>query len=192
MKIINAAPDDAPLIAEAIVSAIGEDITSNLAGPDHSKSDVKELFTRLARMEDSQYSYRNARIATDNSGEQMGVCISYDGEDLIPLRRAFFEKARKVLGWKISESEIDELPGETGPEEFYLDTLMTLPSFRGRGVAKALIGDALSKARKTGKPLGLLCDIDNNRARRLYDSVGFKEIGVRPFAGHPMNHLQLQ
>ena len=68
---------------------------------------------------------------------------------------------------------------------------MTIPEYRGQGVASALIKDAKEKAIKTGKPLGLLCDIDNSRARRLYDSIGFRSCGLRPFAGHEMNHLQL-
>ena len=91
----------------------------------------------------------------------------------------------------MTDEEIDALPGETEPDEFYLDTLMTLPDYRGRGVARALIIDAGEKAGKAGKPLGLLCDLDNQRARKLYDSVGFREVGLRPFAGHEMAHMQM-
>lgn len=192
MTIETATRGDASLIADAIIAAVGPEITSGLAGEDHTEADVHAIFRRLAEREDSQYSYRNTRIARDTAGEPMGVCVSYDGEDLKRLRRPFFAEANSVLGWGLSEAQIEDLPGETSSDEFYLDTLMTLPRFRGQGVAKALIADARSKASAVGKPLGLLCDIDNDRARRLYDSVGFKYCGLRPFAGHEMSHLQLQ
>lgn len=190
MTIENATVSDSSLIADAILEAVGEEIATGLAGECHSRKDVHDIFQRLAEREDSQYSYINSRIARDEDGSAMGVCISYDGARLIELRRAFFQEAIKTLGWSINEEEIDQLPGETSSDEYYLDTLMTLPEHRGRGVGKALILDAAEKARKTGKPLGLLCDIDNDRARRLYDSIGFRFKDRRPFAGHEMNHLQ--
>lgn len=191
MTIRNATPGDATLIATAILEAIGEDLTDSLAGDAHTPADVHSLFASLAERNDTQYSYLNTRIATDETGNPMGVCVSYDGADLIRIRRPFFKEANSRLGWEMTLDEIDALPGETEPDEFYLDTLMTIPEYRGQGVASALIKDAKEKAIKTGKPLGLLCDLDNARARRLYDSIGFRCCGLRPFAGHEMNHLQL-
>ena len=191
MTIRNATKEDASLIADAILAAIGEELTAGLAGEEHTPADVHSLFASLAERNDTQYSYLNTRIATDETGNPMGVCVSYDGADLIRIRRPFFKEANSRLGWEMTLDEIDALPGETEPDEFYLDTLMTLPEYRGQGVASALIKDAKEKAIKTGKPLGLLCDIDNARARRLYDSIGFRCYGLRPFAGHEMNHLQL-
>lgn len=191
MKIENATPGDASLIADAILDAVGPEITASLAGGHHTVTEVHDLFARLAARPDTQYSYLNTRIARDDSGSPAGVCISYDGASLIRLRRAFFDEARRTLGWRITPGEVDALPGETDPDEYYLDTLMTLPAYRGRGIGRALIADAASRARITGKPLGLLCDTGNDTARRLYDSVGFRQIGQRPFAGHIMNHMQL-
>ncbi|MDE6717512.1 MAG: GNAT family N-acetyltransferase [Muribaculaceae bacterium] len=191
MKIIDASKEDAPLIAEAILEAVGPEIILNLAGKRNTIEDVRGIFMRLAAREDSQYSYINSRIARDQEGKPMGVCVSYDGADLIRLRRPFFKEANRVLGWEMKEEEIDALPGETSPDEYYLDTLMTLPEHRGKGVGRALILDALSKARQRNKPLGLLCDMENKRARRLYDAVGFIKHSQRPFAGHLMDNLRL-
>ena len=191
LYITDATPQDASLIADAILSAIGDDLTDGLAGERNTRKDVHDLFQRLAARNDTQYSYLNTRIARDAQGNAMGVCVSYDGADLKRLRRPFFSEAISTLGWELTDAEIEEIPGETEPDEFYLDTLMTLPAYRGRGIAKALIADAGMKAAKAGKPLGLLCDIDNTRAERLYHSAGFRHVGQRPFAGHMMNHLQL-
>ncbi len=189
--ISDAKPEDAPLIADAILAAVGEEITAGLAGENNTIQDVHGIFSRLAARQDTQYSFRNTRIARDSLGNPMGVCISYDGAELKRLRRPFFEEANSILKWGMTDEEVENLPGETEPDEFYLDTLMTLPEFRGHGIGKALIADAAMKARKSGKPLGLLCDIDNQKAEHLYQSVGFRRVGLRPFAGHQMNHLQM-
>ncbi len=190
INITAATKQDSSLIADAILAAVGSDIVNRLAGSEHTERDIHDLFARLAAREDSQYSYLNSRIAKDENGSPMGVCISYDGADLKRLRLPFFKEANKTLGWKMTEEEIDNVPGETSADEFYLDTLMTLPKYRGNGVASALIEDAKNKSRNAGKPLGLLCDEDNIRAEKLYTSMGFKKRGIRPFAGHDMIHMQ--
>lgn len=193
MRIERATREDASLIADAILEAIGKELTDHLAGERHTRREVHDLFMRLAGREDTQYSYLNSRIARSDEGRAMGICVSYDGADLKRLRRPFFAEAIANLGWEpMTPEEIDACPEETTPDEFYLDTLMTLPEYRGKGVGKTLIMDALSKAREAGKPLGLLCDKENLKARRLYDAAGFRKVGERPFAGHLMNHLQMK
>lgn len=186
----NGEIEDAPLIAEAILDAVGPDIVESLS-PSGARDEVFSVFERLAKRTDSQYSYLNSRIAVLSDGEPVGVCVSYDGALLHKLRRAFFEEARNSLGWNLSEHEMENFPAETGPEEFYLDSLATLPEFRGRGVATALIKDAGEKARKSGKPLGLLVSDHNPEARKLYDRLGFKEFGKRPFAGEMMTNMRI-
>lgn len=192
MEIIieDAIPEDSSLIADAIIEAIGEDISRNLAGGSDIGV-VHSLFKRLAERKDTQYSYKNTRIAKSNNGETMGLCISYNGEFLKRLRRPFFIEANSQLNWNLDDKEIEEIPGETDENEFYLDTLMTLPKFRGKGVATALIKDASKIATEAQKPLGLLCDKNNGNAYRLYEKLGFKQKGLRPFAGHEMYHLIL-
>ncbi len=189
IEIIDATPDDASMIAEAIMEAVGEEIVGHMAGKG-SREDVKKVFSRLARRQDSQYSYLNTRIARMPDGSKAGVCISYDGNLLKSLRRSFFDEANEVFGWGVTPREVEALPGETTGEEFYLDTLAVLPKFRKRGIATALIRDAESKAEKAGLPLGLLVADDNPRARKLYENLGFKEVGRRPFAGEMMTNLR--
>ena len=191
MRIVTAKREDASLIADAILAAVGDDIVEHLAGDRHTRDDVHGIFARLAASDDTQYSYLNSRIALDDSGSPLGVCVSYDGADLKRLRRPFFREANEILGWGMTDEEIENVPGETDSDEFYLDTLMVLPEYRRRGVAGALIADAARKAEAAGKPLGLLCDTDNDNARHLYDKSGFRPVGLRPFAGHDMTHMQL-
>lgn len=187
-EIIPARPEDACYIADAILMAIGEELTLSLAGEDHSRNDVRELFRSLAQRNDSQYSYLNSLIAINEHGEVAGVIVCYDGAELHRLRKVFFEQAAEKIGLVLDRVPDDETDGN----EFYLDSLAVFPSFRGKGLARKLIKEALIKASKHGKPLGLLCSNHNPGARRLYDSLGFVYSGDRPFAGEMMNHLILK
>lgn len=189
IKIIDAQPTDASFIAETVMTAVGSEICEGMAGT-HSIEDVRGIFTRLAGRDDSQYSWRNTRLAVDSDGNRIGACVSYDGSKLRCLRRSFFEEANKTLGWGLTSEEIENIPAETDENEFYLDSLMVLPSFRKQGIATKLISDASRRADVFGKRLGLLVDTDNPRARRLYESLGFQEVGIRPFAGVEMYHMQ--
>lgn len=190
IKIEDAKREDASAIADAILVAIGDEITLEMAGEKYTVKDVHDAFQRLAEREETQYSYRNTRVARAEDGSVAGVAVSYDGADLMRMRRAFFKEANENLGWNVSDEEVEAWPAETDPDELYLDTLMVRPEYRRQGIARALIADAKTKAEKIGKPLGLLCDLDNDRARRVYESSGLSIRGQRPFAGHMMYHMQ--
>lgn len=186
-KIIPASVEHAPFIGKAITMAIGDELTAHLAGEKHTEEDVVKLFSTLARRTDSQYSYLNSMVAINDGNSVAGVVVAYDGANLHELRKAFFEEAEKAIGLKISGMPQDE----TGPEEFYLDTLAVFPEYRGKGIATRLIKAAGERAEKLGKPLGLLVGKTNSNAQCLYESLGFQTVGERPFAGELMNHLVL-
>lgn len=188
ISIIDALPSDAPLIAEGVMAAVGDEICKEFAGENKTLADVKHLFTELAMREDSQYSWQNTRIAIDSDGNKLGICVAYPGSKLYELRKQFIDKANDILDKNIKEVD---LPDETDGEEFYLDSLMVLPGYRGMGIGKKLIKDAYKRATLQGLPLGLLVEPENRSARRLYDSLGMKEVGMRPFAGTMMHHLIL-
>lgn len=190
MKIERADIKHAAQIGRAITIAIGDDITKELAGTEHTPEDVVELFARLGARIDTQYSYRNTWVAVDDDGTVMGLAICYDGALLVPLRRVFFAEARDAIGLVV-EGDVDALPGETSDDEVYLDTLCVFPRYRRRGVATALIEAVKGFADGIGKPLGLLVDKKNGRARKLYEKVGFRFVDERPFAGEMMDHLSM-
>lgn len=183
IKIRQATPLDAPLIAEGLVNAIGEDHCQELAGDTHTVDDIKGIFAQMAVRDDTQYSYLNSRIAVDEDGTPLGVCIAYDGALLERLRQPFLDIAGPVLGIA------GPIQDETDADEVYLDTLYVLPKARKRGVGRALIEDAARKAALIGKPLGLLVDYANARAERLYTACGFKHIAPRNFFGTEMRHM---
>lgn len=188
ISIRPATPADAPCIARGIIMAVGEEIALSLAGSPERRPLIDRLFTELALMDDSQYSYLNSHMAVAADGTVAGIVVAYDGALLHELRRAFTAKAAEVLGLDIDP---DKMHDETSPDEVYLDSLAVFPEFRGRGIARRLIACAADKAGTIGKPLGLLCEPENRPAAALYTSLGFTNRGQRPFAGVMMNHMQL-
>lgn len=185
IKIEQAAPHDAPFVAQAIIEAIGRDHCVELVGSEDRLPELEAIFRELAEAEESQYSYRNTLRAVDTDGNTAGVCISYDGEHLARLREPFLKRVEERFG--MDTTNVDD---ETDASEVYLDTLMVKPEYRGRGIASALLRASIEKARGIGKPAGLLVAYDNHDARRLYEHVGFKSIAPRSFFGIMMEHMQ--
>ncbi len=185
-RIRPATPADAQAIARGIIMAVGEEISTAFAGSPERMPLVEKVFTDLARRDDSQYSYRNSLVAEAPDGEIAGIIVSYDGARLHALRPAFCEEAAATLGINIKSEDMFD---ETTPDEIYLDSLAVFPPFRGQGLARKLIAAAVESHKDSGKPVGLLCDPPNRKARRLYDSLGFKPAGQRPFADTMMDHL---
>ena len=85
-----------------------------------------------------------------------------------------------------------DIDDETDSGEFYIDTLAVLPEYRGRGIASELLRASIRRAEAIGKPAGLLVDKENTRARRLYENIGFRKVGERPFCYVMMDHLHFQ
>lgn len=190
MKIILAKKEHAQEIGKAVVMAITPELvleSFNHHGVDHTVEEYEELFSRLAAREDSQYSYRNTLVAVDDEDKVIGVIVGYDGAKLHELRQTFIDMAGQDYGIRFE----GEFPDETEPGEFYLDTLAVKPEARGQGIGRALLSAMVERAHEdTGKPAGLLVDKKNDRARRLYEAVGFRPVGDRLFIGELMTHMQ--
>ncbi len=186
MRIEEAKPVHAALIGGAVMAAMGVEICDMLCGPEHPRRRLAEMFTELAAREDTQYSYRNTLVATDDDGRAMGVIVCYDGARLEELRRPFLAAMKARFG-----VTFERLHDETDAGEFYLDSLAVLPEFRHRGVGEALLRAGVERARQAGKPAGLLVDKENVGARRLYEKIGFRAVGERYFCDMMMDHLQL-
>lgn len=187
MTIRNATPEDAQLIGRSVTMAIGDEIADALAGPEHTRGDVVDLFASLAARPDTQYSYRNTLVCVDDDGTPCGVAVAYDGAGLHEMRTHFFRAARERLG-----RDMEAMEDECTADEIYLDTLAVLPEYRGRGYALALIKATAQRARAAGKPLGLLVEKENHPAKALYAKAGFSFFDERPFAFVLMDHLRMK
>jgi GNAT superfamily N-acetyltransferase len=62
-----------------------------------------------------------------------------------------------------------------GTEEYRVIDMALLPEWRGRGIGTALLRDLLDGAAEAGVPIRLRVE-PQNRARRLYERLGFRTI----------------
>lgn len=186
-KIREARKDDATVIARGIVMALHDDNTMGLAGTRDRLPLVDSLFTDLAAREDSQYSYLNTIVAEAADGNVAGILVAYDGARLHELREAFVRKANAILGTGFVNEEMDN---ETSDDEIYLDSLAVFPEYRGNKLGPRLIEAMSLRHADAGKPLGLLCEQGYDHLYKLYTSLGFKDVGMRPFIGTMMHHLR--
>lgn len=182
IKIADAKKEDAQEIASLIMEAMDHDCCQNFAGPEHTLEDFHTMMTTLVAMDDSQYSYRNTLVALCD-GDIAGCLVSYDGKDLLRLRRRFIEAAKEHLG-----QDFSNMPEETCTGEYYLDSLCVKQQYRKRGIASQLLRAAIE--RHGSQPVGLLVDHSHPWAERLYKSIGFQVVNESSWGGHPMRHLQ--
>lgn len=155
----------------------------------HEEYDPNEpwsrIFTILAKHADSQYSYRNALKAVTDDGRIAGIIVAYDGGKLKEMREQFFRQFRREFG-----REIGPVADETTEGEWYLDSLAVFPEFRGLSIGTKLLQAAIDRAPENLRP-GLLCSKSNPQAAGLYEKLGFRRVGERPFLGEIMNHYSL-
>lgn len=181
ITIRKATREDARLIAQVIAMAIGYEESKDCFG-----YNVIDALEEAAENEDTQYSYRNALVAMAD-GKIAGAIVGYDGSMLQQLRDASLRIIHKY------NPDLTITDDETESGEFYLDSLGVLPEYRSHGIGRKLIAAKMQQASEQGhKTFGLLVDFENPDAERLYASIGFKQVGVRPFFGHQMKHMQIE
>ena len=185
MKITQATPNHAADIAQLVMMAMTDECCLNLAGEGNTLADFARVMNRLTATDHSQYSYRNTLVAIDDAGKVAGAIVSYDGGQLHTLRHAFIDEMKREVG--VDHSGIAD---ETGPGEWYLDSLAVYPQYRGQGIAHLLLQAVVERAQKAGLRAGLLVDKGNPKAERLYRSIGFKYVDDAMWGGHEMRHLQ--
>ena len=151
-----AIPTDAPAVAPLMFQAM-EEIVYKMIGKDH-KEEAIALLKNLFEQEDNQYSYKNAWVY-EEEGAVIGSVIAYDGAHLHRLRAPVLALIRSSYGIDIV------LEDETAEGELYIDTLSVLPTAQGKGIGSKLITHLKKVATQ---PIGLLVDVQNPEAERLY------------------------
>ena len=128
--------------------------------------------------EDTHYSYRNTWIAevdgerTVVGGVRAGMMIAVDGEHYREQRDKMYPQLKGLFdvafgkGW-------DEMEDEAKTGEFYIDSLAVSLPYRNQGVGTALIEKAKEMAKEKGISVVTLAVEPENRAKRLYQRLGF-------------------
>jgi ribosomal protein S18 acetylase RimI-like enzyme len=166
VQLRDATLDDAPFIARVVLAGIDMlDIDAVL--PDEQRA-IFEHLIEICRMDDTLYSYRNTRIA-ETDGIPVGALVAYDGARYAGMREKTFGLVKQTSGMDLSRNAM-----ETGPGEFYLDSMTVLSGYRGVGIGKLLVRDRMEFAFNNGfQKVTLLVDKDKPRLQEYYQSEGF-------------------
>ncbi len=186
MKIAKAKPSQARVIAKLIMEAMNYDCCRYFTGNDHTLEEFEDMMTYLVGRTDTQYSYENTLVALSDDDKVIGICVSYDGADMLRLRKPFEEEALRRF-----DRDFSTMQPESEAGEMYFDTLCVDSNYRHQGIASTLIIASIGKAITLGFPaVGLLVDMGNPNAERLYVNTGFMFVNETSWGGHEMRHLQ--
>ncbi|WP_207492916.1 GNAT family N-acetyltransferase [Aridibaculum aurantiacum] len=183
MIIRKATPADAEAIATHLLLAM-EDIIFRLIGEADSAK-AKNFLLHFTQQENNQYSYENCWVGQIDNDVIATVNI-YNGAELHALRQPVLNYLKLHYNRQLQPED------ETGPGEFYIDTLGVSPHMQGRGVGAKmlqLVIDEFVTTRK--KTVGLLVEPGNVRAKKLFERLGFKPVGIKTLLGKQLDHLQI-
>ena len=162
----DATLEDAPFIARVVLAGIDMlDIDAVL--PDEQRAIFEHLID-ICRMNDTLYSYLNTRIA-EIDDRPVGALVAYDGARYARMREKTFGLVLQTSRLDLSRNAM-----ETGPGEFYLDSMAVLSDYRGMVIGKLLMRDRVDFALNNGfEKVTLLVDKDKPRLQEYYESEGF-------------------
>jgi len=178
------APDAVPLIFEAIGS-----IAYVLTGTE-VLAEAMSILECFFQERGNRVSYENTLIIEEsgaNAGDRriIGVAISYDGAVARKLDEPLEEAAKLQSG-----SSEYRIPTEAESDEFYLDTVSVNRNYQGRGIGRRLIEAVCEQGRQLGRNrVGLLVEVSNPDAKRLYERLQFRVNKQRELAGADYFHM---
>ena len=183
MLIRKALRKDAEAIATCLLLAM-EDIVYQFIGK-QDRAVAQEFMWYFVQRENNQYSYQNCWVAIAD-GKVLGAANVYNGAHLNSLRAPVLEYIRSGFNKDFNPDD------ETGPGEYYIDTIGVHPKEQGRGIGTKMLQFLIDEyVGKQSETLGLLVDDDNPNAKRLYLKLGFTPAGKRVLFGKDMEHLQM-
>jgi ribosomal protein S18 acetylase RimI-like enzyme len=201
----SAVPDDAPKAVPLILEAIGS-IAFVLTGTTDRK-EAGLILNQFFQQKGNRVSYENALVLEDSkdilgpirnsllgrnrddllerSREVVGIALIYDGA----IARKLDEPLEKAAIQKSGLSNY-RIPTEAELSEFYLDAISVDPECQGRGFGRDLIEASCEHARTLGRNrVGLLVDIENLGAKRLYERLEFRVEGSKQIGGEEYLHM---
>lgn len=182
MLIRKAKPEDSKVIASLIFLAM-EDIVYRFIG-ENSEERAIWLLDSLIQEKNNQYSYENCWVVV-NEKSVVAAAIVYNGAKLDELRKPVIHKIKSMFGRDFNPED------ETQSGEYYIDCVGVNPNQQGKGIGSKIFRFLIDEyVYKKNETLGLLVDLDNPDAKKLYLKLGFEFVGNKTLAGKRMEHLQ--
>ena len=145
---------------------------------DATEEQISNFARNICTDEDVLYSWRNTLIA-EIGGKPAGMLTAYDGRYYHDMRIRTMALVKQHLGVEFPGMEDEAVAGE-----YYLDSLAVMPEYRGRGIGRQLLKRGIANGKALNLDVTLAVDPINERAKRLYRSLGFKPSGTLFIFGH--------
>lgn len=184
MTIRRATQKDAEAVAAHLFLAMEEILYLLIGERDAQKA--KALMLHLAESENNQYSYQNCWVSEEDK-EIVAAVNVYDGAKLTELREPVLQYLRIHFNRHLAPED------ETGPGEYYIDSLGVHPAYRGKGTGTGLLQFLIEEyVQRQKQTAGLLVEEENTNAKRLYLKLGFQPVGSKVLLGKNLEHLQIK
>lgn len=154
-------------ISKLIYDAIHE-VANSLTGENEEHKILKTLENYI-QMDVCRLSYNNI-YTYEIDNKNVAILLAYNSNDVEKLDKPMIEhlKTKNIF--------LESFDKECFEDEFYIDTVSVLEDYQGQGIAKELFAFAQQKAREQGfKKLSLLVDLENKKAKALYEKLGFRD-----------------
>ena len=151
---------------------------------DAPEEQIASFARHICIREDVLYSWRNTIIA-EVGGERVGMLTSYDGRHYHDMRIRTMALVKEYLGIEFPNMEDEAIPGE-----YYLDSLAVMPEHRGKGIGRSLLLSGIEAGHAAGLTVTLAVDPVNERAKKLYRSLGFEPAGKLFIFGHDYDKME--
>lgn len=185
LLIRKATEADVPFLALTIMEALDYEVYDESRITAETQA-ILEQALKVVASTHTLYTWKHGWIA-EKQGEYAGALVAYDGTD--------YEQRRAVTFSMFGDSaeEYEEMDLETGPGEFYLDSLFVRPEYRRQGVATALLRHGIEQAKLQGIPkVTLAVHPQHSNAERLYRSLGLRTTGNFHIFGEDYHRMELQ
>lgn len=179
LEIRPAGLEDSSIAARLIALSMG-DLGVALFGLGRMETQLNALSKMYAGL-DTWISHRWCEMAcVDN--EPAGLLLSFPGKEIDHLNAEVFLHLWGIYGVGGTIRFISRIIRYMGykecePHQYYISNLAVLPEMQGKGVGAALLKRAEQKGRAAGfKVTSLVVELDNVRAKALYERVGYREL----------------
>ena len=170
-----------PKISILILNAI-HNLANMLTGEEEKEKILKTLDS-FVFMDVNRLSYKNT-YTYDIEDELAGLIIAYDSNKVSQLDSPILKhlESKNIF--------LEAFDKECFEDEFYIDTVSVFQKFQGRGIAKELFCFVEQKAKELAfKKVSLLVDVDNLKALKLYEKIGFKKNTILQISKHDYHHM---
>ena len=184
MLIRKAKTEDSPQIATFLLLAM-ESIVCEFIGQKNPEK-ARDFLLHFIQKEDNQYSYQNCFVVEEDQQIIAAVNI-YDGSRLAQLRAPIIAYIKTQFLKDFNPED------ETQAGEFYIDSLGVRPDQQGRGIGGKLLQFLIDYyVVQNSQTVGLLVELGNPNAKRLYLKQGFESVGKKMLVGNRLLHLQVK